>query len=68
MNKTVCKNLSNVLPTKKKLQVIEIPGAASTHYSLPVNFKFLISLSLEKFSQIHAKTLRNYDIILPKLW
>lgn len=37
MNKTVCKNLSNVLPTKKRLQVIEMPGAASTHYSLPVN-------------------------------
>ena len=54
---------------QKKLQVIEMPGAASTHYSLPVNLKFLISLSLmEKFSQIHAKTLRNYDIILPKLW
>ena len=47
---------------QKKLQVIEMPGAASTHYSLPVNFKFLISLSLmEKFSQIHAKTLRNYE-------
>lgn len=46
-----------------------MPGAASTNHSLSVNFKFLISLSLmEKFSQIHAETLSNYDIIVPKLW